>query len=114
MKNFKMNDLKKFMRRGFALVSAVFVVGSFSGCKEDVKTPTVEEQVSANIETQRQYIIEECIKDGNKRGLSETEININIYKELAKKGFLSESDAIHYHELLKEQSEESIVYSYTK
>lgn len=102
MKNLKVNKrIFEIIKRGIALLSATFVVASFSGCsKEGWKSndsSAVSSQVAANIEAKRKQVIDDCIRECQAKGYTEEEINEEIYQRLKEKHLLTQEE-IENHE----------------
>lgn len=126
MNNYKFNKkaIKKYLKRGFALISATFVVASFSGCSEEFIEKGFEPDdasiVASNVEEinriRREEIISECIKEGRSRHLSDEEINDLINEKLDKEHLLKKSEKENCESSLNSESsyveEETSVYSY--
>ena len=125
MNKYKFNIvvIKKYLKRGFALLSATFVVASFSGCNEKFNEKGFETDdantVSSKIEDinkiQKRQVILDCISEGNAKNLSQNEIDALVNKRLYEKNLLNDEERKIYESSLNNEEsyvlEETSVYT---
>ena len=114
-------NLKSNLKKGFALVSAAFVMISFNGCSQESINKGLEPDDASSVsskvneikEIKKNQIIDECIKHGNENNYTERQINNLINERLYEEHLISYKEFMDYKESIESShtDEETKVYT---